>query len=118
MSDPRPEDDPRYLPPVAEFVPRGETPEALEAAIDKHMAMLATFDSPGWELMKTNLEERRQGHIDGLTKITGVDTMDAIHGLRVGLRLLEEMLGQEDYSKKLLKRDSEKLNKIRKREAQ
>ncbi len=113
----RPEEDPRYLAPISEFVPRGETSDALEAQIQQNQEMLATFSTMGWRYVRSILEDRRDAHIDALTKVTGAHDLDAIFGLRQGLHLIEEMLGLEELARTRLKHDSEMLNKLRNREA-
>jgi hypothetical protein len=115
----RPEDDPRYLAPVQDFVPRGETTEALENQIALNGSMLSTFSTEGWRYVRMILEDRRDAHISALTKVSSnAMTMDVIFGLRQGLHIIEELLGLEDLAKERLKHDSELLNKLRNREAQ
>ncbi len=112
----RPEDHPRYLAPVEDFKPPKEEPTYLEAQINHHQALLATFSTEGWKTVKKVLEARRDSHIEALTLVTGATEIAAIFGLRQGLALLEMMLGLEDKAKQALKQDSELLYKIRNRE--
>ncbi len=112
----KPEEDPRYLAPVSEFVPRGETSDALEAQIQQNGEMLATFSTMGWRYIKSILEDRQQAHLDALTKVNGAQDLNIIYGLRQGLALMNEMLSLEDLARDRLKHDSEMLNKLRNRE--
>jgi hypothetical protein len=116
VEDLRPEDDPRYLPPPVEFVPKGDQPAHLEERIAINGAILSTFASEGWVHIKGVLERRKESHINALCSVTGAHDLDAIFGLRQGLYLINQLIDLEDTARAELKRDSENLHRIRNRE--
>jgi hypothetical protein len=108
-----PDEDPRYLPPLKEFVPDALNPAEVAEDLQFHEEVVGMFASKGWAHVAKVLNDVRFSHITRLTKFGGQDNLDVIYGMRAGLAVIEEIFGMEENSVAAVERDKALLYKLR-----